>query len=212
MPNSSQAPKTNPIGLLIVVALHVAVLYGLWRYHYAPAIDKSPVLMVDLVNVAPQEQPKPPSPPPPKKVVEPPKPQQQIVATAPVVQPAEPVAPPPPPVPAPPPPVQVAPQVPPQPVMLSNELSVSCPDRPPPTYPKASVKWEEEGKTMLRVELDEKGHVASAEVTTSSGYSRLDEAALTAVKSWHCKPAMSNGVAARAVALQPFKFTLPGRK
>ena len=73
-----------------------------------------------------------------------------------------------------------------------------------------SKRMNEQGKVVLRVELGEDGRVANAEVKTSSGYRRLDDAALNTVKTWRCKPAMRNGVAMRAVALQPFNFILEG--
>ncbi len=63
---------------------------------------------------------------------------------------------------------------------------------------------------VLRVELDETGHVAVARISSSSGHARLDEAALGAVKTWRCTPATRNGQPVRAVALQPFKFVLQG--
>lgn len=212
MPESSRRLKREHVaGLLVVLALHGALLYGLWSYHIIPAPDEAVTLMVDLIN-PPPEQPKPPPPEPPKprltKPIEPPKPQ-QLVAEAPVVKPDEPVAPPPPP--APPPPAIVAPPPLPQPVVLSGELSVSCPERSPPNYPKLSVRLNEQGKTVLRVELGEDGRVRDAAVKTGSGYPRLDEAALSAVKTWRCKPATRNGVAVRAEALQPFNFILEGR-
>jgi protein TonB len=61
---------------------------------------------------------------------------------------------------------------------------------------------------VLRVELDEQGRISNAEVATSSGSPRLDEAALNAVKEWRCTAARRDGVPARAVALQPFNFKL----
>jgi protein TonB len=64
---------------------------------------------------------------------------------------------------------------------------------------------------LLRVELGEDGRVSGVAVKTSSGFSSLDEAAVSAVKTWRCKPAIQNGVAVRAVALQPFAFILEGR-
>jgi protein TonB len=195
-------------GLLFVLALHGAVLYGLWSYRILPTADEAIVLMVNLINPPPPEQPKPkpqPPKPPPPKPVEPPKPQ-QLAAETPVVLPDETVvyAPPPPP----PPPVIEAP---PQPVMLSGELSVTCPERAPPDYPLLSKRLNEQGKVVLRVELGEDGRIEHAEVKTSSAYRRLDEVALSTVKTWRCKPATRNGVAVRAVALQPFNFILEGR-
>jgi len=96
-------------------------------------------------------------------------------------------------------------------VLLSNELSVSCTERTPPSYPKQSLRLGEQGKTVLLVELDERGRVVNIAVKTKSGFPRLDEAAINAVKTWHCNPAERNGVAVRAVALQPFNFVLKGR-
>jgi protein TonB len=102
-------------------------------------------------------------------------------------------------------------EAPPEPVVLASELSVNCPERSPPDYPSQSMRMNEQGKVVLRVELGEDGRVATAEVKTNSGYRRLDEAALNAVKTWRCKPSVRNGVAFRAVALQPFNFVLEGR-
>ena len=96
------------------------------------------------------------------------------------------------------------------PVTLTSELAVSCPELNAPDYPPISRRMGEEGKLVLRVELDESGRVDNAEVINSSGYSRLDEAAMTAVKSWQCKPPLRDGEPARAIALQPFNFVLQG--
>jgi protein TonB len=47
-------------------------------------------------------------------------------------------------------------------------------------------------------------------VVTSSGFDRLDAAALAAVRTWRCRAAQRDGQAVRSVALQPFDFTLEG--
>jgi len=88
---------------------------------------------------------------------------------------------------------------------------VACPERRPPTYPPLSRRLGEEGKVVLRVELDEQGSVSSARIATASGFARLDEAAQAAVITWRCTPARRDGQPVRAVALQPFKFILDGR-
>jgi protein TonB len=99
----------------------------------------------------------------------------------------------------------------PQPLHLGGELSVSCSERPAPAYPKQSLRLGEQGKTVLLVELDELGRMITVEVKTKSGFPRLDEAALNAVRTWRCTPAKHNGIAVRSIALQPFNFTLKGR-
>jgi protein TonB len=110
--------------------------------------------------------------------------------------------------PPPAPPVEAVPVKPAGPITLGTELAVACPERRAPNYPPLSRRLGEEGKAVLRVELDEQGHVSAARVATASGFSRLDEAALAAVKTWRCNPARRDGQPVRAVALQPFKFVL----
>lgn len=194
-------------GLLFVLVLHGAGLYGLWSYRIIPTPDEALILMVNFINPQAPEQPKPeppkPEPPKPRPIVPPE--HLHLAVEAPAVLPDEPVTY------VPPAPVVVAPPVPAQPVMLSGELSVSCPERSPPNYPARSKRLNEQGRVLLRVELGEDGRVSSAAVKTSSGFLLLDEAAASAVKTWRCKPAIQNGVAVRAVALQPFVFILEGR-
>jgi protein TonB len=74
-----------------------------------------------------------------------------------------------------------------------------------------SRRLGEQGKVVLRVELDTQGAVSSAYVVSSSGARRLDDAALAAVRQWRCNPAQRGGAAVRATALQPFNFILEGR-
>lgn len=193
-------------GLTLVIVLHGAALFVLWSYRILPTPDAAVTLMVNLINPPAPEKPQPEPPQPQPRPIEPPKPQ-QLVAQAPVVLADEPVAPPPPPAPV----VIEAPPLPPQPVMLSGELSVSCPERSPPNYPAHSMRMNEQGRVVLLVELSVDGRVSNVQVKTASGYRRLDEAAVSAVKSWRCQPAIRNGVAVVATALQPFVFVLEGR-
>jgi len=169
--------------------------------------------MVDLISPPAPKQPKPPEPEPPKPPkphhIEPPRPQQLVAETA-VVLPTDTVAPPPPLVPV-VLPVIAAPALPPQVVTLSGELSVSCPERSPPTYPPFSMRLNEQGRVILRVELGVDGRISNVSFKTHSGFTRLDDAAVNAVKTWRCKPAIRGGVAVPAIALQPFDFILEGR-
>ena len=87
---------------------------------------------------------------------------------------------------------------------------MACPERTPPAYPPLARRLGETGKVVLRVELDESGRVSAAQVLTGSGSARLDAAALAAVRTWRCQPARRDGQAVRAVATQPFNFTLEG--
>jgi len=222
--------REKAIGLAAALLLHTVVLSLLWHYRIIPPPIDTLTVFVKYINPAAPARILPPAPP--KPVPTPPQPvarsvtpvtpaaQQLITSTAPVTSPVEPVAPPPPvktPAPArvasPVAPVTsaVSATTPPRLVALGNELSVNCSERTPPVYPKQSVRLGEHGKTVLQVELNEAGNVISAVVKSSSGFSRLDEAAIIAVKSWSCTPAKRNGVAVRSTALQPFNFTLKGR-
>ncbi len=210
--------RTNLVGLVLVLAVHAVALYSLWKHSLIPSPSETITLFVNFIAPpAPNkvEEPKrPPTPkrPPSPKVQPKEKPQpRQLVAETPVVSPTDYVAPPPTPAPA-PAPVIHAPQMtlPAGPVALDSELSVACPERSAPSYPPESRKRVEMGVVVLRVELSESGHVALAKVQSSSGFSRLDEAALTAVRTWRCTPATRNGQPVRATALQPFNFILQG--
>lgn len=208
-------------GLIFVLALHAAALWGLWQHRLVPTHDDVATLFVNFIAAPPpekKEEPRRPPPPIPKSIEKPlPHPKLvPLVAETPEVAPTDYVAPPPPPKPAPvieAPAVPPAPAAPPQPVgpiSLGDELSVACPERTPPRYPPASRRLSEEGTVILRVELDEGGQVAAARIVTSSGFARLDEAALAAVREWRCTPAQRDGRAVRAIALQAFKFVLQG--
>lgn len=96
------------------------------------------------------------------------------------------------------------------PVALASDLAVVCAARTPPSYPAISRRLGESGRVVLRVELDAAGRVSNAQLTRSSGYTRLDTAAVEAVMKWRCQPAQRNGQPVRSVAVQPFDFTLEG--
>jgi periplasmic protein TonB len=128
-----------------------------------------------------------------------------------VIAPTDYVTPPQPTRPAPEPVIQApAMPLPTSPVTLPSELSVTCAERPAPNYPAPSRRLGETGTVVLSVELSETGHVIAAHVSNSSSHPRLDEAALTTVRTWRCTPAMRNGQPVRAIALQPFNFILEG--
>jgi protein TonB len=50
-------------------------------------------------------------------------------------------------------------------------------------YPPVSIRLNEEGVTVVRVQIDATGAVVSAELSKSSGHSRLDEKAVQIVKA-----------------------------
>jgi periplasmic protein TonB len=227
----------HALALLFVLAMHGAVLYGLSSVRVIPHPSEAVTLFVTLISPSqPQPQPKPSSALPPQAPVQPkqarppeqPKPVEReaprpiepphyhLATEAPVVSPTEATALRPPPEPAIDAPesgasdAQSSPSQVAGPVSLTSDLALVCPVRKPPPYPSVSRRLGETGKVVLQVELDETGRVTAAKVITSSGHPRLDAAALAAVRTWRCQPAQRDGQAVRALALQPFEFTLEG--
>lgn len=208
----SRRLKTDDLaGLFLVLALHAAALYGLWRYQLLPSPQETATLFVNFISpTAPPKKEETKPPPAKPQPVEKPR-STQLVAQAPVIAPTEYVAPPQPPRPTAEPVVQApAMPLPAAPVTLTAELSVTCSERPAPNYPAPSRRMGETGTVVVNVELSETGHVTAARVSKSSNHPRLDEAALAAVRTWRCTPAMRNGQPVRAFALQPFNFVLEG--
>jgi protein TonB len=66
----------------------------------------------------------------------------------------------------------------------------------------------EQGTVTLRVLIGADGHAAQAQVETSSGFERLDHAALQAVRSWKYLPGKRNGVPEAMWFNVPVKFVL----
>jgi protein TonB len=87
-----------------------------------------------------------------------------------------------------------APPAPPAPprIQLPDSNAEYLNNRPPP-YPPLSRRLGEQGKVVVRVLIDIDGTARQAEVKTSSGYDRLDQAALKTVLGWTYVPGKVNG-------------------
>jgi protein TonB len=68
----------------------------------------------------------------------------------------------------------------------------------------------EQGRVMLRVVVRPDGTPQSVEVRSSSGWQRLDEAALDAVRRWRFVPARQGNVPITAAVIVPIAFSLEG--
>lgn len=77
---------------------------------------------------------------------------------------------------------------------------------PAPAYPALSRRFRETGRVMLRVCVDPQGHPEALELHTSSGFPRLDQAALEAVRRWRFVPARSGATPMRAWVIVPITF------
>jgi protein TonB len=65
---------------------------------------------------------------------------------------------------------------------VAKELKTSS--RVEPIYPPASRRAGEEGTVRVKVLVDEGGRPSQVQVAQSSGFPKLDEAAVTAVRKW----------------------------
>lgn len=209
-----------------VVLFHAALLWALQTGLLRRAVEiiVPAQILSEIIAPAP-----PPAPPPPQ-----PRPQPQIT---PAVRPAarQPVAPPPPqplaiadPTPAPQAPIGVlTPQPPAPPITTPVALAPAAPPAPPapprivlpssdadylanprPAYPPLSKRLGEQGKVVVRVLIGTDGTAQKAEIRTSSGFDRLDQAALATVQRWRYVPGKRDGVPEAMWFNIPINFVL----
>ena len=189
-----KSPAQRYSGLALVLGLHVAVIYLL-----ASGLGKSVVQVITgpietkVIEEA-QAKPEEPPPPPPKLETPPPEfvPPPEIsiaVESAPsnsraITAVQTKVATPPPP---------------PKPVAVTAPRSNPRRPNSQPPYPAISKRLGEEGVVTLQLYVTENGRVAEAKVQKSSGFPRLDDAAVREAKrNWRFIPAMKGNEAVAA--------------
>lgn len=79
---------------------------------------------------------------------------------------------------------------------------------PAPVYPALSRQRHEEGKVLLLVRVTAKGEAEQVQVKLSSGFARLDQAALNTVRQWHFVPARQGEKSIAASVVVPVIFHL----
>lgn len=77
-----------------------------------------------------------------------------------------------------------------------------------PPYPALSRRRNETGSVTVKFVVGLTGQPEAVELKSSSGYSRLDEAALAAVRDSTCRPFLENGAPTRVPTSVPFVFAL----
>ena len=82
----------------------------------------------------------------------------------------------------------------------------------PPVYPKDAQKKGIEGTVDLRVLVTEQGTVDKVEITSSSGHSDMDRAAVDAAKRTRFRPAIRNGERVAMWINYPIQFALTNVK
>jgi protein TonB len=211
-----------------VAAIHVALLAVILTLRHEPVQPslESRVMTAQLLAPAPVAAPvalQSIAPPPPKPV--PPvhtKPKVQSKPT-PTLRPTptplpEAAAPSPTPVaaadPAPPapaaPPAQAAPAVgrPTMEIIAPKNVShIDC-NMVTPEYPSLSKRRGETGTAYVKFVVGLTGKLENIELKKSSGFNRLDDAAVAAAHASACKPYLENGQPIRAAYTQPYNFNL----
>lgn len=202
------SPQQRLFGIAFAVTMEAALVYALLvalGYAPAPPMQRGPL---EVFNVRLPEKVDVPLPPPQTFDL----PQVVTVVPPEVVLTYTPPAPPttislPPPLPVPQtPPRAVPPPAP--PVVFTPARSIAS-THTIPEYPFVSRRLREQGTLRLKLTIDEKGSVAEAAVVNSSGFQRLDEAAVNWVKShWRYTPAMqgTKPVASTADAIVEFRL------
>jgi len=76
------------------------------------------------------------------------------------------------------------------------------------TYPRVSRELGEQGSALLRVLVDEQGRPIEIQVAKSSGYPRLDQQAVQAMRAARFKPHVEDGIARRMWVRTPQTFIL----
>ncbi len=203
---------------LAVVALHVGLIAALQSGLLMRAAEVVvPVELLSQIIAPPAPRVTPPPPTPPARVPVPLEQPQKAIAKAPTPEAPLPVAikdaAPAPnapvgttaPQPAPAPmaaPVAAAPVAPAAPAAPPAPPSVQLPSsdadylqNPRPPYPPISRRMNEQGKTTVRVLIGADGQPQRAEIAKSSGFGRLDDAALATVMRWRYVPGKRGGVA-----------------
>ena len=201
-----------------VVLFHVALLWALNTGLLRRAAEVIvPVQMLSELTTppAPKVEPAPlpvqqpvarrkPSPVPPAPVHQQVAPRLPPSPNAPTAVP-EPQTPAPPIVAAPAP----APVAPPAPAKIElPSTSAEYLQNPPPTYPATSRRLGEQGTVIVRVLIGADGLAQEAELRKSSGFDRLDRAALETVRKWRYVPGKRGGVPEAMWFNVPINFVL----
>jgi protein TonB len=79
---------------------------------------------------------------------------------------------------------------------------------PKPVYPALSRRQSEEGKVLLKVRVSAQGNALEVAISRSSGFPRLDSAAIDAVTHWRFVPAKRGDETVDSSVIVPITFAL----
>jgi len=93
-----------------------------------------------------------------------------------------------------------------EPALTAARFDADYLHNPAPAYPAQSRRLKEEGTVLLLVRVSAEGTPLSVEIRNSSGFERLDEAGLQAVRQWRFVPAKRGSDNVSASVLVPIQF------
>lgn len=200
----------NVSALALTIFLHVAIIAVLLgvRQHVVQR-DEERLISINLTP--------PPPPPPAQEAPQPEQKKQSISAPRPLLQinppqqPSIPVVTDPEPVPpsVQPPVPSPGPPAPPS-VIQGGDLGARMVSGQPPRYPMESRRKREQGTVVLSLVLGVNGAVEQISVSRSSGFERLDKAALDAVRKWQWEPLRRDGQPVKVRGIVEIPFVLQG--
>lgn len=94
------------------------------------------------------------------------------------------------------------------PVIILPSSDAAYLNNPPPAYPHVSLRFNEQGTVRLRAYIGTDGKPTKITVLTSSGFPRLDQAAVESVHRWRFVPGTRNGLPEPMWAEVPVRFQL----
>jgi protein TonB len=203
--NQSNWLSRRGIFLLLLILFHIILIWGLKSGFAWKVVEMiTPPIVADIIN-EPKDEKTPPPPPPPKMELPP------VEVPPPVVD------------------IQITPDAPPS-TAIQNVTDRPAPPAPPPVaavaatglkpnpkatqpnvdeyYPPTSTRLGEEGTAKVKVCVGVNGRVETSTLSETSGFDRLDEAALKVAKLYRFIPATENGKPVEACAAMPIKFKL----
>lgn len=207
-----QRRSPNWPAIAIILLVHAVLIAAIM--HVRHHVQRQEEARLSVVNLSP------PPPPPAQEAPPPPPSTPQVVAPPPLVQvptpPAQ-IRTSPDPVPTIITPQTIASPIPPAPVSASaappsivqgGDLSAQMVAGKPPRYPVESRRKREQGTVVLSLTLGLDGAVDAITIARSSGFSRLDSAALDAVRRWRWRPTIQQGQPVRVKGVVEIPFVL----
>jgi protein TonB len=77
-----------------------------------------------------------------------------------------------------------------------------------PRYPESARRQGIEGTTLLKIYVNDTGHVEAVRVERSAGHQDMDSAAMTAVQKWRFEPARRGQQPVAVWVMLPVRFEL----